>query len=241
VAAAGQPTPPPSAAPGAAATDPDELYRRREDDASARRAADIWAARASTGKDFEASWKLARAYYWLATTHPEAERRGWYEKGVAAGKQAAAIEPTKPEGHFWWAANLGRIAQSGMSAGAKYKDEVKTELETVIKIAPGWQAGSAEGALGMWYVKVPGGFPFYLGGDDKKGIALLRQALAYAPNGIHIKYDLAEVLSDDRKTRPEAIAMLQEVLTAPLDPNFGPEDKRYKAQASELLAKLTKK
>jgi tetratricopeptide (TPR) repeat protein len=225
----------------AASADPDELYRRREDDWSARRAADIWSARASSGKDFEASWKLSRACYWLATTHPDPERRAWYEKGVAAGKQAAAIAPGKPEGHFWWAANLGRIAQSGAGAGLKYKDEVKAELEKVIAMAPGWQAGSAEAALGMWYVKVPGGFPLYMGGDDKKGIALLRQALSYAPQGIHIKYDLAEVLSDDRKTRPEAIALLQQVLAAPLDPDFGPEDKRYKAQASELLAKLTKK
>lgn len=222
-------------------TDPDALYRRREDDWSARRAVDIWSARASSGKDFEASWKLARACYWLATTHPEAERRDWYDKGVAAGKQAAAIEPNKPEGHFWWAANLGRIAQSGAGAGMKYKEEVKAELEKVIKIAPGWQAGSAEGALGMWYIKVPGGFPLPMGGDDKKGLALLRQALTYAPNGIHIKYDLAEYLADDKKTRPEAITLLQQILTAPLDPDFGPEDKRYKAQAAELLAKLTKK
>jgi tetratricopeptide (TPR) repeat protein len=241
VAAASHTTLPQAAALAAAPTDPDELYRRREDSWSAKRAIDIWSARASSGKDFEASWKLSRAYYWMGTTQPEAEQRSWLDKGTAAGKQAAGIEPNKPEGHFWWAANLGRIAESGKMAGLKYKDEVKDELEKVIKMAPGWQSGSAESALGMWYVKVPNSFPCWCGGDDKKGIELLRQALTYGPHSIHVQYSLAEALADDKKTRPEAIALLQKAIAETSDPDFLPEDKQYKAKASDLLAKLTKK
>jgi hypothetical protein len=222
----------------AAPTDPDELYRRREHLPDAERAADIWFARASTGKDFEASWKLARACHWLGTTLPEAEQRDWLDKGVAAGKQAAALEPNKPEGHFWWAADLGEIAQSSKMAGLSRKGEVKSELEKVIALAPGWQAASAESALGQWYIVVPG---FMMGGDDKKGIEWLRKALVYAPQGIHIKYMLAEALADDKKTRDEAIALLRQAIADPVSSDFGPEDRQYKAKAEVLLTKLTKK
>jgi tetratricopeptide (TPR) repeat protein len=232
-------TVPQSAALAAAPTDPDELYRRREDSWSVKRAIDIWSARSSGGKDFEASWKLSRACYWMGMTLVDAERRTWLEKGVAAGKQAAALEPARPEGHFWWAANLGRIAESGMLVGKKYKDEVREELNKVIAIKPGWQAGSAESALGEWYLKVPSWFG--MGGDDKKGLELLRRALTYGPHSIHVEFSLAEVLADDKKTRPEAIALLQQALAEKPDPDFLPEDKQYKAKASELLSKLMKK
>src|SRR5262252_7179608 len=41
---------------------PDELYRHREDIVSAKQAADLWAKDAAAGNNFEASWKLSRAY-----------------------------------------------------------------------------------------------------------------------------------------------------------------------------------
>ena len=70
------------AAQSPTSTDADELYRQRQDPASAARAADLWAARAST--EFEAAWKLARASYWLGSHAPDAARREWLRRGVAA-------------------------------------------------------------------------------------------------------------------------------------------------------------
>src|SRR5579871_2463571 len=49
----------------ASTSDPDRLYRNREDIDSAKKAVEIWTARAASGKDYEASWKIARACYWL--------------------------------------------------------------------------------------------------------------------------------------------------------------------------------
>src|SRR5262245_8376056 len=110
------------ARPAAQVANPDELYRQRENLAIARQAADIWAARAASGRDFEASWKLARACHWLGTQLPEVERRAALERGVNAGEQAAKLDPSRPEGHFWLAANMGRLAESyGLSQGIKYR------------------------------------------------------------------------------------------------------------------------
>jgi hypothetical protein len=136
------------------ADDPDQLYRQRENLASARRAADLWAAGAAG--DFEASWKLARACYWLGTHGEQQERRRALERGMKAGESAARLMPDRPEGHFWFAASMGALAESyGLGQGLKYRGKIKEELERVLAIDPSWQDGSADAALGQWYFKVP--------------------------------------------------------------------------------------
>ena len=44
-----------------AADDPEALYRQRADLASAKRATELWQKPSAT--DYDAAWKLARAYY----------------------------------------------------------------------------------------------------------------------------------------------------------------------------------
>jgi tetratricopeptide (TPR) repeat protein len=219
------------------AGDADELYRRREDMANASHAASIWSARAQSGHDFEASWKLARISYWLGTQGPEAERRAALDNGVKAGQQAATLEPGRPEGHFWMAANMGRLAESfGLSQGLKYRGRVKEELERVVAIDPAWQQGSADRGLGVWYYRVPRLF----GGSDSKAIEHLQKALTYNPQSSATLYFMAEAYLDAGR-RAEARTALQQVLDAPLDPEWAPEDKGFKRQATEQLKKLGNK
>jgi hypothetical protein len=101
-----------AAAPQAAA-DPDSLYAQRAALQSAREAADIWQSRLQqNAKDFESAWKLARARYWLGGHAPDDQRRAFLDQGIAAARAAIALEPEKPEGHFWLAANMGALAES---------------------------------------------------------------------------------------------------------------------------------
>ena len=87
----------------------DALYADRANLASARQAAEDWRAQlASNPRDFEAAWKLARADYWLGAHAPEADRRTYLESGIEAGRTAAALQPNRPEGHFWIAAIMAR-------------------------------------------------------------------------------------------------------------------------------------
>jgi tetratricopeptide (TPR) repeat protein len=218
----------------AAPESPDELYRHREDLPSAKRAAEIWVAQAADGKHFEASWKLARTYYWLGTQGPDAERRTALDRGVHAGEQAIALDGSKPEGHFWLAANMGALAESyGLVQGIKYRGRIKDALERVLKIDEAWQQGSADRALGWWYHRVPGLF----GGSESKAEIYLRKALTYNTHSTVTLYFLSEVLLERGRT-DEARKMLQQVLDAPLDPDWGPEDKSYKKKASERLTTI---
>jgi tetratricopeptide (TPR) repeat protein len=213
---------------------PDELYRQREDLRMAREAAAIWEARAATGQDFEASWKLARATYWLGKRGEEQSRRGHLERGVKAGEQAAALAPERPEGHFWLAANMGALAESyGIGQGLKYRGRIKSELERALAIDPSWQQGSADRALGWWYHQVPGLF----GGSEAKAEEHLRKALTYNPNSTATLFFLAEVLAE-RGKRDDARATLQRVLDGPLDPDWTPEDKEFKEKAVARLKEM---
>lgn len=218
------------------AEDPDALYRQRENLAAARQAEAIWAARVTRdAKDFESAWKLARARYWLGGHAEEKSRKAYLEGGIAAGRTAAAAQPNKPEGHFWTAANMGALAESfGLRQGLKYRGDIKAELETVLRLDPAYLQGSADRALGRWYYKVPGMF----GGSDQKSEEHLRKSLTYKPDSSSSLYFLAETLIA-LKRKPDAKAILQRLLDAPVDPDWAPEDREFKQKASVLIKTLS--
>ena len=201
--------------------------------AKARRAADIWNERlAANNRDFESAWKLARADYWLGTQGPAADRRGALERGTEAGRTASRIDPSRPEGFFWMAANMGTLAESyGLRQGIKYRGPIKDALETVLKIDPAFQKGSADRALGRWYFKVPGLF----GGSKTKSVEHLQKSLTYDPNSTASHYFLAETLLDMKRTA-EAREELQKTIDAPIDPDWAPEDRDFKEKARRLLS-----
>ena len=217
------------------APDPDALYANRDDLASARQSVTIWVERLQRDpKDFESAWKLARARYWLGGHGPQADRRAALEAGIAAGRTATALQPNRPEGHFWIAANMGALAESfGLRQGLKYRGDIKDALLVVLRLDPAFQQGSADRALGRWYYRVPGLF----GGSDKKSEEHLRKSLTYNPNSATSLYFLAETLID-LKRRPEARAALEKLIAGPADPEWGPEDRDYKLKAERLLAQI---
>jgi tetratricopeptide (TPR) repeat protein len=216
--------------------DPDALYDDRANLASATRAAALWEARLVTlPSDFEAAWKLARAHYWLGTQGlPARDRRTALEAGIAAARRAVASNRERPEGHFWMAANMGALAESfGLRQGIRYRGAIREALETVLRIDPAFQQGSADRALGRWYFKVPGLF----GGDKRKSEAHLRKALAYNPQSVITRLFLAETLLELRRNE-EARRELEAAIAAPDDPDWMPEDRVFRAQAKALLETL---
>ncbi|HEV8233976.1 MAG TPA: TRAP transporter TatT component family protein [Gemmatimonadaceae bacterium] len=220
---------------GVQADDPDALYRSRESLASAQRADQIWTDRLKQNpNDFESAWKLARARYWLGGHVAEKDRKAMLEAGIEAGRTAVRIASDKPEGHFWIAANMGALAESfGLRQGLKYRGPIKDELEATLRLDPAFLQGSADRALGRWYNEVPRLF----GGSNKESEAHLRKSLTYNPQSTITLYFLAETLLDEGK-KDEARKTLQQVLDAPLDPDWAPEDREFKDKARKLLAEI---
>jgi len=216
--------------------DPEALYKDRETLASARRATELWAARlAGNPKDFDAAYKLAQGRYWLGTNGlPEPERKGALEAGIAAARTAIALQANRPEGHFWLAANMGALAESfGMRQGIKYRGQIKDALLMTLKLDPAFLDGSADRALGRWYFKVPGLF----GGSNKQSEIHLRKSLTYNGNSVISHLFLAETLADMGR-KDEARKACQAAIDAPPDPNWAPEDRRFKEIAKRLLRDL---
>ena len=220
------------------ADDPDALYEDRENPASAKKATEIWEARlAVNAKDFESAWKLAQARYWLGTNGlPEPGRKGALEAGIAAARTAIALNSSRPEGHFWLAANMGALAESfGVRQGIKYRGEIRDALEMTLKLNPAFLDGSADRALGRWYYKVPRLF----GGSNKKSEEHLRKALTYNPQSVISHLFLADTL-EDLGRRDEARKEYQAAIDAPPDPDWIPEDRRFKQQAKQSLLRLSR-
>ena len=221
----------------AANPDPDALYQQRADLALARQALDIWEARLKANpRDFESAWKAARATYWIGPHEDGDVGRRTLERGIAAGKQAAAIAADRPEGHFWMAANMGALAESyGLRQGIKYRGAIKDALERVLRIDPAFQKGSGYTALGRWYHMVPGLF----GGSEAKSEEYLRKALTYDADSILAHFYLAETLFERNKDAA-AIEELKKTTAATRDPNFDPEEREMQAKASAELARRSR-
>jgi hypothetical protein len=126
---------------------------------------------------------------------------------------------------------MGRLAESyGLVQGLRYRGRIKDALLRVLAIDPKWMQGSADRALGWWYHRVPGLF----GRSEAQAETHLRKALAYNPRSTATLFFLSEVVAERGRTE-EARALLQQVLDAPLDPDWAPEDRDFKRQALEKL------
>ena len=218
-----------------AAKDPDRLYADREHVQSALEAASLWDARLKKDpKDFESAWKLARSCYWLGGHTAADQQRAQYERGIEAARQATVMKSDRPEGYFWMAANMGAMAESfGLRAGIKYRGPVKNALETVLMIDRSFQQGSADRALGRWYLKVPRLF----GGSKDKSVEHLKQSLTYDAASTASHYFLAETyLEMDRKN--EARQEAQKVIDGPIHAEWAPEDREFKQKAKALLDRI---
>ena len=127
---------------------------------------------------------------------------------------------------------MGALAESSTRAGLKYRKAIKNELETVLRIDPPFEQGSADRALGRWYYKVPRLF----GGSTRLAEEHLRASLTYNANSTASHFFLAEALRQDGR-KEEARTELQKVLDAPFDRDWAPEDRDFKEKARSLLAK----
>ena len=75
------------------------------------------------------------------------------------------------------------------------------------------------------------------GGSRKESERHLRESLKYLPTSTASHFFLAELYLDDGRN-DDARAELQQVVDAPVDPEWAPEDQEFKAKARRLLPTL---
>ena len=212
----------------------DSLYAQREDLAKARLAVTVLRqARTADYGNFDAAWKLARANYYLGSHTDGDEADDAFREGIDAAKAAVKLHGDRAEGHFWLGANYGGSAERSTLAGLSSVEDIRSEMDTVIKIDEKFQNGSAYLGLGQLYLRAPK----VLGGDTNKAIQYLQKGEQLAPENALIKLNLAEayhMAGRDGESRKQIDALL--AMTP--SPEYIPEHKDAVEKAKELQKKL---
>ena len=210
----------------------DALFRQRADTAKLSEAVDLLATfRKPDDRNFEIEWKFAKYSYFLGlATKDEKESEKVFEKGRDAGKIASSMEPSKPDGYFWYAANLGEISRiSPITVGLKSVDDIKSAMNKVIEIQPGYQSSNAYDALAQVEMETR-----LYGGSADKAIELLEKALQTEKNNADLRLHLAEAYLAVKKP-VEARHQLDLLLQIKPDPEYVPEHDEAVEEAKKMI------
>ena len=218
-----------------AVQDADRLYRGREDLMNVRQAlVALRRASMADGGNYDLAWRLARVNYYLGShTKDEGEREKAFREGIQAGNLAVKLQDGKPEGHFWLGANYGGSAQDSTLSGLSEVEDIRREMEIVIKLDERYQAGCAYMVMGQTYLEAP----VLLGGDRYKAVEYLEKSISVGPTNALARIHLAEAyLAVNRNV--DAQKQLDALIAMKPDPDFIPEHNDALAEARKLQEKL---
>jgi len=213
------------------------LYEAREDMNKARTAVTtLRQAHAADYGNYEAAWKLSRAAFYVGDrTDNDAERDDMFREGTDAGKAAVQLQPEKPDGHFWLGANYGGTAAHSTLANLSSFQDIRGEMEKVLKLDESYQGYSAYLGLGRLYLQAPR----VLGGDANKAVEYLEKGVKHNPNNTVMRYHLAEAYEATNRGA-DAKKQIEAVISATPDPKYMAEHKQAVENAKKLLEKVNR-
>ena len=188
---------------------------------------------ATDPNNYDANWRIAKFSYYLAS-HTEGDYQNRvFREGVNAGKAAVALQPERPDGHFWLGANYGGALQAETITGLASIGDVRNEMDTVLKLNEGYQDGSAYMVLGLLDLKAPK----IVGGNPQKAVSEFEKGLQFGKGNAFLRIHLAEAYQAVGRNS-DAQQQLNAILSMTPDPNYVPELKEAQAQARQMLAKM---
>jgi hypothetical protein len=142
--------------------------------------------------------------------------------------------------YYWNAVSVGEWAQVfGKMAAVRQgaAGTIRRQATIALEIDPAMEGGGPGRLLGRLHNQTPR-VPLLTGwASDREAVKFLRESLRLSPGDKVTLVFLAEALvAEDRRTRPEAIRLLQRVLEAPNHPDFAVEHAAAQADARRLLA-----
>ncbi|MGI8469415.1 MAG: tetratricopeptide repeat protein [Pyrinomonadaceae bacterium] len=210
----------------------DALFRQREDVGKLREAVQTLAnVRNPDARNFEVEWKFAEYNYFLGkqlTDDKESDKA--FTNGGQAAQIAERLEPNKPDGYFWYAANLGEQAdRSPITVGVKSIDEIRAAMTKVIEIQPDYQGASAYDALGRLELETE-----MMGGSAEKAVEYLEKGVEIEKDNSYLRLHLAQAyLETNRKA--DAKKQLEYILQMKPQPDFALEYKETDDEAKKML------
>jgi len=217
----------------AALTQIETAFKNRQDTEQLQKAlAGLDAVRNSGQRSYDVEWKFAKYSYFLAKATPDpAEGERIFERGRDAGNIASRLEPNRPEGYFWFAANLGEMSRrSPVTVGIKSVDDIREAMNKVVELQPDYQNASAFDGLAQVELATR------LTGDGKadKAVELLEKGLTYDKDNAFLRLHLGEAYLAVKKDA-QAKEQLEYVLKMRPNPDYLPEHEECVAKAKKLL------
>ncbi len=212
----------------------DELYSQRADFDKLREGIRILLrARTFYPDNFEIVWKISKYNYYLgAHSGNDDESEKAFKDGIDFARIATRLEPEKPDGFFWLAANLGgRAKESPLTKGLTSIKEIREAANKVIAIQPDYQGATAYDILGQVELRTR---LFGFGGDAQRAVEVLETAMTLEKENAYIMLHLGEAYLAVKR-REDAKRVLNQLLTMKPNPDYIPEYEDAAAQARKLL------
>jgi Putative Zn-dependent protease, contains TPR repeats len=233
----GAPTPSPLPSPilsiSDALTKADTLFKQREDVSKLRDAVNLVSqVRNPDNRNFDVEAAFAKYNLFLGRqTSDSSEKQKAFDAGEAGAKIASRLQPDKPDGYFWFGANLGEESKlSPVTVGIKSVDDIRAAMNKVIEIDPGFQGASAYDILAQVELNTR-----LFGGKPEKAVEYLEKAVSIEKNNTYLYLHLAEAYLATKQP-DKAKQQLNHVLTMKPDPDYLPEHKAAVEEAKKMLA-----
>ena len=189
--------------------DADALFTRADDPAKDLQALSVLEkAVAADAKNYDLLWRAARATYYIGDFGTATDKNKFFDRGIAYGLRAVALQANGLEAHFWLAANYGGKAQLvGALKALSTVKKIRNEMLVVVKLNEGYENANAYLALG----EIDRELPSVMGGNKKRAISYYEQGLKLAPANLDLKVALSKAYKDTGR-KDDAKRLLEEVV-----------------------------
>lgn len=160
-------------------------------------------------------------------------RRDAAERGIVLARQARGLKSDRVEAHYWFAINVGLLADVDRSYGLDAVGEMEAALKRAIEIDEKYDYAGPLRVLGILHLRTPA--PPVSIGSKRKGLRLLVRAVADFPDYPENYLYLAEALRDNDRAS-EARQALDKVLNAAVWPDRQFESAQWKTAARQSNA-----
>jgi tetratricopeptide (TPR) repeat protein len=186
--------------------------------------------------DYDAQCEAAQALAFVSENATGTDARCEAAKsGIVLTRRARELKPDGVEGCYWYAINVGLLADVDRSYGLAAVGEMETALKRAIEIDERYDFGGPLRVLGILHLRTPP--PPTSIGSARKGLKLLQRAVELFPDYPENYLYLAEALRDNGRVG-EARETIRKVLDAKPWPDRQFESGQWKASAQKLLQAL---
>lgn len=192
------------------------------------------AAASALPEDFDGLVNVAKSAAAVAEKESEPEKRCEAAKrGIVAARRARELKPDRVEGHYWYAINVGLLADADRSYGLNAVAEMEPALKRAVELDERHDYAGPLRVLGVLLLRAPA--PPVSVGSPRKGLRLLQRAVELFPDYPENYLYLGEALREAGRPEEARVAW-QKVLSLPAPAERRAEAEEWRKQAQKLLS-----